>query len=320
MAKDEGTMLRIVSDGLWGDSKKLGTKNKPRFAAVAYVTSDAHLKFGRGDTLVCDASDQAISSGQTSASVLRAACARGAKVYSSPGLHAKAIVLGRMAVVGSANMSASSASTLDEAALITDDARAVVGVRVLVEQLAKGGNRVDDEFLARILKIKVRVARHGSRRRRAVKVRGPRAWLISVVPLDDDKHADENDVVESERGKAEEGTEISDSDAGYVRWVGNSTFRKDAKPGDLVITIWKSHSKSKGGTVYAPEPLLHRKDNGKVTHLFVEEYADRDETSIPFSAFSALWRRVGSGRAPTINSTREVPVDVAEALRASWKK
>lgn len=313
-------MLRVVSDGLWDDIKKLGGKNKPRFAAIAYVTSDAHVKFARGDVLVCDASDEAIKSRQTSVPVLRAACARGAKVYSSPGLHAKVLLLGRVAVIGSANMSATSVSDLSEAAVITDDARAVAGVRVLVDQLAKGGDLVDPEFLARITKIELKPARRGSKRRRAVKVRGPRAWLISVVPLDDDKHEDENDVVESERGKAAAGTEFSDSDAGYVRWVGNSRFRKEAKAGDLVMTIWKPHSKSKRGTVYAPEPLLHRKDNGKVTHLFVEEYADRDATSIPFSAFSALWRGVGSGRPPSVNSTREVSADVAEALRAAWKK
>jgi len=36
-----------------------------------------------------------------------------------------------------------------------------------------------------------------------VKVRRPRAWLISVVPIEDDEHEDESDLVEAERGKAE---------------------------------------------------------------------------------------------------------------------
>lgn len=313
-------MLKLVSDGLWADIKKLGSKNKPRSGAVAYVTSDAYLKFVRGDVLVCDASDQAIRSGQTSAKVLRAACKRGARVYSSPGLHAKALVLGRIAVVGSGNMSESSASTLDEAAVITDDARAVVGVRTLVEQLAQGGDLVDKDFIARILKIKVRRALGGSRRRRSVKVRGPRAWLINLVPMKDDEHEDENEFVESEKKQAKKDTEFSDSDAGYVRWSGKSPFRKYAKPGDLVIKIWRPNSKSKRGTVYAPEPLLRRKDTNNVTHLFIEEYADGDETSIPFSSFSKLWRQVGAGRAPGLRSVREMPVELAETLRQVWKK
>ncbi len=311
-------MLRVMSDGLWAEIKKLGSKGKAKFAAIAYVTSEAHVKFKKGDVLVCDASDSAIGSGQTSAKILRAACARGAKVYSSPGLHAKALVLGRVAVVGSANMSDSSASTLDEAAIVTDDARAVAGVRALVEQLAEGADRVDAKFLARIGKIKVRPPRRGSTRRRAVKVRGPRAWLISVVPLDDDQHKAENELVEAERERAEKETEYSDSDAGYLRFTGNSTFRRYAKRGDLVIATWQPHAKSKRGTVFAPEPLLHRKDKGKVTHLFIEEYVDRDATSMPFSSFKALWKRVGTGRTPTLNTVRELPVELVETLRRMW--
>lgn len=311
-------MLRVVSDGLWSAIKKLGSNGQQRFAAVAYVTSERHLAFRLGDTLVCDASDEAIRSGQTSAKVLKAACARGAQVYSSPGLHAKAMTIGRVAVVGSANLSESSASTLDEAAVITDDARVVAGVRVLVEQLAKGGDRLDDKFLSRILKIKVRAPRQGSRRRSGVKLRGPRAWLISVTPLDDRRLQAENEFVEAERGEAEKVTEFGDSDAGYVRWVGNSLFRKHAKAGDLVITVWKPHSKSKRGTVYAPEPILRRKDKGRASHFFIEEYADREESSMPFSAFRVLWGRAKGGSAPTVNSTREVPVELLEKLRALW--
>lgn len=313
-------MLRFISDGLWGELKKLGAHKKQKFAAIAYVTSDAHLKFGRGDVLVCDASDSAVSAGQTSASVLRAAFSRGAKVFSSPGLHAKALVIGRVAAVGSANMSDSSASTLDEAALITDDARAVVGVRMLVEQLSDGGDLVDEKFLARISKIKVRTPRRGSKRRRAIKVRGPRAWLISIVPLNDEKHKSENDLVESEKKRAAKRAEFSDSDAGYIRWSGTSVFRKQAKPGDVVIGIWAPHSKSKRGTVYAPEPLLHRKDKGKVTHFFVEEYSDREDTAISFTDFVAAWRRLDSRRPPRLRSIRELPVELAEALRAAWKR
>lgn len=100
--------MRVVSHGLWSDVGKLARKNRPAFAAFAYVSSDTHMKFAAGDVLVCDASDGANASSQTSARVLRDAVERGAEVFSSPGLHAKAMVLGRDAIVGSANMSASS--------------------------------------------------------------------------------------------------------------------------------------------------------------------------------------------------------------------
>lgn len=98
-------MLRVVSGGLWTELHRLATKNRPRLAAVAYVTSDEKVKFGKGDTLVCDATDTAIKLGQTSAIVLRQAHDRGAQLFSSPGLHAKVFLLGRVAVIGSANLS-----------------------------------------------------------------------------------------------------------------------------------------------------------------------------------------------------------------------
>lgn len=310
-------MLRVLSDGLWPEIKKLGRK-KLKFAAIAYVTSDRDLKFGRRDVLICDASDAAIQSGQTSAAVLRAAVRRGAAVYSSPGLHAKAMVLGRVAVVGSGNMSDASASQLVEAAIITDDARAVAGVRVLVHQLVDGADRVDDAFLKRISKLTVRAPRRGSRRRRAVTVRGPRAWFISVAPLNEDRYEHENDLVEAERRAAERSREYSDSDAGYIRWAGNSRFYRDAKPGDLVVTAWKPSHKSKRGTVYAPEPLLRRKKVGKVTHFFVEEYADREDTAIPFARFRSIWTRLGGSESLSVSSTREIPVELLETARQMW--
>lgn len=311
-------MLRVVSEGLWTEIKKLTRKKGATAAAIAYVTSDKHVKFGSGDLLVCDASDAAIASAQTSVDVLRAAVRRGAKVFSSPGLHAKVLVAGRIAVVGSANMSAASATILDEAAIVTDDARAVAGVRVLVEELARKGDAVDDVFLERAGKIKVKAARRQSRRRRAVRVRGPRAWIISVVPLDDDEHPEEADLVDAERRVAEAGTEFGDSDAGYIRFVGNSRFRKEARAGDVVLAIWKPKSKSKRARVYAPEPILHRKDKGGVTHLFIEEYVDREDTALPFSKFRTLWTRVAGTSAPKMNSTRELRVELAEMLRGLW--
>jgi hypothetical protein len=311
-------VLRVVSGGLWTELHQLAKKDRPRLAAVAYVTSDERVKFGKGDTLVCDATDAAIKSGQTSAAVLRRAHDRGARLFSSPGLHAKIFLLGRVAVVGSANLSSMSANELDEAALITDDARAVSGVRLLIENLLQAADEIDERFLNRIETLPVVQARRGSHRRRSVRLAEPRAWFISVVPLDGDKHAAEQVVVANERAKAEKETQFSDSEPGYIRFTGTSNFRWVAKPGDLVLTVWRPHQKSQRAHVFAPEPLLRRKDKNGVTHLFVEEYADREDTKISWTEFSRLWTRTASSRQPSVKSTREMPVELLEQLRTVW--
>lgn len=311
-------MLRVVGAGLWDEIKRLGRKGGSKLAAIAYVTADAHLKFNEGDVLVCDASNSAISAGQTSAKILRAAWTRGAKIYSSPGLHAKVLALGPVAVVGSGNMSNASASTLNEAAIVTDDARALAGVRAFIHQLTSAADVVDERFLSRIDKIVVRPPRDGSKRKRAVDVGCARAWLVSLVPLKEHLHTDEAGLVESETKRAAKKIELADREPGYMRWTGPSSFRRQAQPGDLVIAIWRPHWQSKRGVVYAPEPLLHRRDDGAVTHFFVEEPADREDSAISFTKFSAIWRKLGSGMTPGLRSTKEVPAELAEILRQRW--
>jgi hypothetical protein len=149
-------MNRLFSDTLWDQIRTLASAAQPKAAAVAYVSSDAIVAFGAGDTLVTDATDEAIRSGQTSARILRAAVSRGAAVYSCPNLHAKVIVLGNTVVVGSCNLSSRSAEVLSEAAWVTDDAAAVTAATNYVQGLARQSVRVDSSFIARILQIPVR--------------------------------------------------------------------------------------------------------------------------------------------------------------------
>jgi hypothetical protein len=139
-----------------------------------------------------------------------------------------------------------------------------------------------------------------------------------VVPLKEGEYSDEDDLIEAERPTAERLAEYSNSSSGYVRFVDNSLFRKEAKRGDLVIAVWTPSQKSNRATVFAPEPILHRKDKGGVTHLFIEEYVDRDETAVSFTSFYRLWQREYSAKAPGRRSTRELPVDVLEKFRVSW--
>jgi len=247
-------MLRIVSAGLWQEIGKLARQNRRRLGAVAYVTLDKFVKFGKRDTLVCDASDQAIKSGQTSVAVLRSAFRRKACLYSSPGLHAKVLIVGRTVVIGSANLSDASFRQLDEAALITDDSRALATGRLLIDALARQADRIDEDFLRRASKLEVRPPRRGSGHRRPIRLAGPRAWLVSVVPLAEGEYSDEDELVEAERPTAERSTKYSNSSSGYVRFGDNSLFRKEAKKGDLVIAVWISTQKSNRATVFAPEP------------------------------------------------------------------
>lgn len=83
-------MNELISTELWPRLKALAKHAKRKHAAIAYVTDDTKIRFGKNDVLVTDASDEAIKSGQTSAEVLRAAFERKAEIGDKLGLIARA--------------------------------------------------------------------------------------------------------------------------------------------------------------------------------------------------------------------------------------
>ena len=145
-------MHRLLSHDLWETLRALSSESEKKWAAVSYVTSDRNVAFGKGDVVVVDASDTAIVQGHTDASVLDQAFRRGAKLYSYPRLHSKLMVLSGHAVVGSANISASSADDLVEAALVTDHPSLVGEAIAIISELSQQGDRIDASFLS-VIKI-----------------------------------------------------------------------------------------------------------------------------------------------------------------------
>lgn len=156
--------VRLVGGGsdVWKEIGKLG--GKPRLAAVAYLGDNAsHLlgDFGSGDIVVCDASDGSIRSGSTSRKALKDLVKRGVQVFSLQDLHAKVICIGRTAVVGSMNASASSTSMHEAAAILSSD-QDVRAARQLIRRFVTQAIAVDDRFLRRIARMKVQRRQHSS--------------------------------------------------------------------------------------------------------------------------------------------------------------
>lgn len=106
----------------------------PAFAAVAYYGKGAGrlLPLSKGSRLVVDASEHAVSSGQTSPKDLLAAHRKGVRIFSVRNLHAKVFVVGRRVFVGSTNASMHSKDGLVEAVLETSDSGAVSAAREFI--------------------------------------------------------------------------------------------------------------------------------------------------------------------------------------------
>jgi hypothetical protein len=149
---------------------------------VAYISQGAsrRLKLKRGSILVTNASEAAVRGGQTSPSELLKFHKRGVQIFSQENLHAKVFVAGKVAIVGSANVSNFSENILNEAALITKETHAVKEARAFVENLslvAPLGPALLRKLKSLYRPPKVRMAHFSRQKKNGL-------WLVSLVSKD----------------------------------------------------------------------------------------------------------------------------------------
>ncbi len=304
---------RVVSRELKARLKRLASAATVRRAAVAYVTSD-EVQFREGDSLVVDASNRAIACGETDARVLRKAFDRGANLYSLTDLHAKLLVFDDTAVIGSANLSG---SELIEAAVITTDHVIVSGVASLIAEMSRAAQVIDDRFLCRIEQIEVKRSPRRTRAARTFADRGSRTWLVSVSEVAPDDFPDEEQQVEQGTKKAQRLLKGKRSEVSWVRFTGNSRFRRTARAGDAVIRIWKARG-SKRPRALAHSPILWVQRELNWTRFYVESSPREDELSLSWTQYTRLARACGLTNISK-GACREIDAEIAESLRSHWR-
>jgi len=267
-------MEQLLTDNVWEQIGEFLDPNLRKRAAIAYVSSERYLDFSKGDVLVCDASDQAIGCGETSASVLKRFWEQGVELYSLPNLHAKVVVFGDQdyVLVGSANLSVSSAESLRELVLLSDASQIISQAVAFIHILKRSAIPIDAGFISRISEIKVKRALAPKTGRKPLRKLGHRKWIVSVKELRDSAFRDESgyvdkafDELESDvSGRVPEG----DIYVGWLRFTGRSRFRREATEGDIAIVIFKYL----GGNieVFRPTPILLRQDQDRWTRFYYE--------------------------------------------------
>jgi hypothetical protein len=314
-------MNQLLSEDLWPTIKRLSRKGSRKRAAIAYVTSDEAVAFGTGDLLVTDASDAAIKSGQTSAGILERAVKRGAEVFSLPNLHAKMLLLDGTAVIGSANLSASSESGLVEAAWVSDNPITVGMATSTILDMSETAERIDAAFIKRIKSLPVTPRRWNgkalTKRMLGKRRRARRNWLVGLHEIQE--CADEADAVQKGFVAAREFLSDNSSDVGYIRFTGSSRFRRDAARGDTVIQIWRSARRKSPSLVFRHAPIIYRQDEENCTRFFIEEASDAEKTALNWRRFQKLAGRIGISGPLRPNMARAIGEEHAQALFSLWK-
>lgn len=133
--------MRTITGDVWSDCevKALAGKAKARMYCVAYVTQSPSGLFHAGDVLVCDASRKAVACGETNPKFLISLIEKGVQVYSCEALHAKCAVWDSVVLLGSANISESSASRLVEISVLQDNQSLADQVSFFIMHLVNDG-------------------------------------------------------------------------------------------------------------------------------------------------------------------------------------
>lgn len=176
--------IQFLAADIW---RQITTTAKGRTRGTAFVAVPYFGKEGRrllplraGDTLLVNASEAAVKSGQTYPSGLLRLLNEGVKIYTLSNLHAKVYVFGATAFVGSANASASSRDKLHEAVIRMRDAAVALKARRHIQHLCTEpllGREL--ERLAKLYR-EPRRPRRGKRTTRSEKKEEPRMFLAQV--------------------------------------------------------------------------------------------------------------------------------------------
>ncbi len=316
-------MQRVLGTGFWKAVRAQAKRAKVRKAAVAYVTRDL-IGMRRGNVLIVDASAGRIRGGDTDAKVLRTLHRKGVAIYDCKALHAKVLLLDKVAVIGSGNMSRNSADDLlIEAGLITDHASTVSAVASFIEQLVQQSVQLDRRRIAELCKI--RVIRRGGRRsviRRTqiakIAPLGMRTWLLGVTKMRREPPRAEQEMIDEAVKLLRPQLEDPDDEPSWIRWAGRSKFIQECKEGDSIMQIWRSATGKRPTSVLPLAPVLLRQPTKKWTRFYLgDEAVSGDE--IPWGKFQRILRDVGfSGRIGP-SSERLLEPDMADAIIRRWK-
>ena len=214
------------------------SSQRPAHVAVAYFGQGAGalLPLPNGSRLVVDASDLAVKSGQTCPAELAKLVRKGVRVFSAPNLHAKLFVFGRVAYVGSANVSRHSAGNLIEAVVAFADPAAVFRARDFVRKLCV--QELGPETLARLRKLyrpprfPLPRIRRRAKAKRGPSVETPPLWIAQLIrrdpPIGSDTVIEEGRRVAKKRMESPRRHKLDD-----FWWKGKCLL----EPGDLAMQV-----------------------------------------------------------------------------------
>ncbi|HEY3489185.1 MAG TPA: phospholipase D family protein [Candidatus Deferrimicrobiaceae bacterium] len=285
--------------------------------AVAYFGqgAGAMLPLPSGSRLVVDASESAVKSGQTCPAELKKMMRQGIRIYTVQNLHAKVFVIGRTAIIGSANVSRNSARNLVEAVIKTTEATAVASAREFVRGLCL--QPIGLEMLKRLADIykPPRVPDGGTRKKGVTRNSGRLA--LDPVRIE---HLYDRDLPEGSREAQEAGEKVAieQMEKPGINKLERFTFigKCPIGIGNRIIQIsdegWGKKLVSPPGVVVHLKPWKEGRENTTIVYL---ERADQRRISL-----TNLIKRLGPGSKVRLDREGRVSREFAGQLLEVWNR
>jgi hypothetical protein len=261
--------VRFLAEGIWKEitAAARARRRGKAFVAVPYFgkAGSRLLPLREGDTLLVNAGDAAVRSGQTNPRGLRELLNKGVQLYSLGNLHAKIYVIGSVAFIGSVNASAHSSDVLEEAVVRIRDPKVVREAREHIQNLPK--ELLVHRDLDRLENLYRPPRRPGGGQKGSASRRSPRTrYFIAQVNDDDIDQECTEALVEGHR-QAKARRERRNTEVEEFWRNGDMPYRT----GDIVIQVFKTKYTR---WIYPPGKVIHRRvehrRNGFTTIVYLE--------------------------------------------------
>jgi len=311
-------MEQFLTGDIWKKVNKLLTKRQKKIACIAYVTSDK-LKLTKGDTLICDASTFSIRFGETSAKTIEIYFNRGVNIYSNQQLHSKILLTDNFLVIGSANLSKSSAERLTESSVITKSDILISQAKAFCHNLTEESTLLNRKDIQSLLKIEV--VKRPSKPMASSKIRekkfGNKYWFVSASPLKERDYDKIKDNIEEATTSISKTTKIDEDDIGYLIWRAKTEFSETAKEGDQIVLRFINSDKTRT-YIYPPSTILKKEVLDGITYFYHDDRGS-EESKVSWTKFQAYLKTIDLEKNITTRSKTILENDIKK-LKPLWKK
>lgn len=284
---------QIIRGDVWNDCsvKKAASLAKNRIFCIAYVTQADLNLFKNGDVLICDASKKAVSCGETDPHFLLKLVDIGVSVYTCEALHVKCALFDDYVLIGSSNMSESSASRLVELAVLQKDRVIALDLQSFLLELECHSELVSEKqlkALAKFWKVKQSPWQIGFNHRQRVRDQRTAAnHIVTVTTRFQSPRNVSQDSLDKSEAKAVKNAEdngiISDGFETSYYYTSEKWGANKPKIGDSIIVICYSSGKKRARALVRGVGKVFAVD--KIGKVHVVHYVVPSDRRIPYGAF-----------------------------------